>query len=56
MNDLVHIYCVLQGIILVYDITDEKSFNNIKNWIQSVKEVHAIHIFKLPYSGKLSLV
>ncbi|MEQ2312358.1 Ras- protein Rab-13 [Ameca splendens] len=27
------------GIILVYDITDEKSFENIQNWMKSIKEV-----------------
>ncbi|XP_078287948.1 ras-related protein Rab-13-like [Rhinoraja longicauda] len=26
------------GIILVYDITDEKSFENIQNWMKSIKE------------------
>lgn len=30
---------VPQGIILVYDITDEKSFENIQNWMKSIKEV-----------------
>lgn len=30
-----------QGIILVYDITDEKSFENIQNWMKSIKEVGA---------------
>ena len=39
VNGLIHINCVLQGIILVYDITDEKSFDNIKHWIKSIKEV-----------------
>lgn len=29
----------LQGIILVYDITDAKSFENIQNWMKSIKEV-----------------
>ncbi|NXN07007.1 RAB13 protein, partial [Indicator maculatus] len=27
------------GIILVYDITDAKSFENIQNWMKSIKEV-----------------
>ncbi|KAM4755771.1 ras-related protein Rab-13 isoform 1-T1 [Cyanocitta cristata] len=27
------------GIVLVYDITDEKSFENIQNWMKSIKEV-----------------
>ncbi len=35
------IYLVLwsQGIMLVYDITNEKSFDNIKNWIRNIEEV-----------------
>ncbi|XP_025246186.1 ras-related protein Rab-8B isoform X3 [Theropithecus gelada] len=28
----------LQGIMLVYDITNEKSFDNIKNWIRNIEE------------------
>ncbi len=30
-----------QGIVLVYDITDEKSFENIQNWMKGIKEVRA---------------
>lgn len=30
---------VLQGIMLVYDITNEKSFDNIRNWIRNIEEV-----------------
>lgn len=33
---------VPQGIILVYDITDEKSFENIQNWMKSIKEVRTL--------------
>ena len=33
------ILCVLQGIMLVYDITNEKSFDNIKTWIKNIQEV-----------------
>lgn len=28
-----------QGIMLVYDITNEKSFDNIQNWIRNIEEV-----------------
>lgn len=28
-----------QGIMLVYDITNEKSFENIKNWIRNIEQV-----------------
>lgn len=38
----------LQGIILVYDITDEKSFENIQNWMKSIKEVR---LFPLTCEG-----
>jgi Ras-related protein Rab-8A len=26
------------GIMLVYDVTDERSFNNIRNWIKNVEQ------------------
>lgn len=28
----------LQGILLVYDITNEKSFENIKTWIKNIEQ------------------
>lgn len=28
-----------QGIMLVYDVTNERSFENIKNWIRNIEEV-----------------
>ena len=31
--------CCEQGIMLVYDITNERSFENIKNWIRNIEEV-----------------
>lgn len=31
-----------QGIMLVYDISNEKSFENIKNWIRNIEEVRAV--------------
>ena len=34
---------LLQGILLVYDITNEKSFDNIRNWIRNIEEVK-IHV------------
>lgn len=33
------IFVSLQGIMLVYDITNDKSFENIKNWIRNIEEV-----------------
>ena len=32
------ISCVM-GIILVYDITSEKSFDNITKWLQNIEKV-----------------
>lgn len=29
--------------MLVYDITNEKSFDNIKNWIRNIEEVITVH-------------
>ena len=28
-----------KGIMLVYDVTNEKSFDNIRNWIRNIEEV-----------------
>lgn len=33
------LFCLFKGIMLVYDITSEKSFDNIKNWIRNIEEV-----------------
>lgn len=30
--------------MLVYDITNEKSFDNIKNWIRNIEEVGALKV------------
>jgi len=40
-------YCVveLQGAILVYDITDELSFNKIGQFVDAVKEV-SVYIYQ----------
>lgn len=32
-------FYAFQGIMLVYDITNEKSFENIRNWIRNIEEV-----------------
>ena len=29
----------MQGIMLVYDVTSEKTFDNIRNWIRNIEEV-----------------
>lgn len=45
-----HYLSTLQGIMLVYDITNEKSFDNIRNWIRNIEEVHCLPLFNLPSS------
>lgn len=37
--------------MLVYDITNEKSFENIRNWVRNIEEV----IYLLPLSTKDAL-
>ena len=34
-----------QGIILVYDITRQETFNNIRKWLRYVDEVSVIMVF-----------
>lgn len=36
--------------MLVYDITNEKSFDNIKNWIRNIEEVGAGSVGRLDAS------
>ena len=35
------------GIMLVYDITNEKSFENIKNWIRNIEENASADVEKM---------
>ena len=32
-------YQNLDGVLLVFDLTDEKSYNNLTKWLQQIKEV-----------------
>ncbi|XP_030321142.1 ras-related protein Rab-13 isoform X2 [Calypte anna] len=46
------------GIILVYDITDEKSFQNIQNWMKSIKELakeHGIRFFETSAKSSINV-
>lgn len=40
-----HVSLPTQGIMLVYDITNEKSFDNIRNWIRNIEEVRVPFCF-----------
>ncbi|XP_043935852.1 ras-related protein Rab-13 [Protopterus annectens] len=43
------------GIILVYDITDEKSFENIQNWIKSIRENAAADVERMLLGNKCDI-
>lgn len=36
--------------MLVYDITNEKSFDNIRNWIRNIEEVRRSDITAAPWA------
>ncbi|KAG7264529.1 hypothetical protein CRUP_019901 [Coryphaenoides rupestris] len=46
------------GIILVYDITDDKSFENIQNWMKSIRELakdHGIRFFETSAKSSINV-
>jgi len=40
------------GIMLVYDVTDEKSFKNIRNWIRNIEEHASEEVDKMILGNK----
>ncbi|ESO08175.1 hypothetical protein HELRODRAFT_75117 [Helobdella robusta] len=44
------------GIMLVYDITNEKSFANIKNWIRNIEEHATSDVEKMILANKCDMV
>uniref|UniRef100_A0A2I3GKL3 small monomeric GTPase n=1 Tax=Nomascus leucogenys TaxID=61853 RepID=A0A2I3GKL3_NOMLE len=47
---MVGIFCL--GIMLVYDITNEKSFDNIRNWIRNIEEHASADVEKMILGNK----
>jgi len=43
------------GIVLVYDITDEPSFNNIRNWIRNINEHASDRVNKILVGNKCDM-
>jgi len=44
------------GILLVYDVTDEKSFGNIRNWIRNIEQHASESVNKILIGNKCDLV
>ena len=40
------------GIMLVYDVTDVKSFENLKNWIRNIEENASVDVQKMLLGNK----
>ncbi|CAM8961786.1 unnamed protein product [Rhodiola kirilowii] len=43
------------GILLVYDVTDESSFNNIKNWIRNIEQHASDNVNKVLVGNKADM-
>jgi Ras-related protein Rab-8A len=44
------------GILLVYDVTEEDSFKNIKNWIRNIEQHAAENVDKVIIGNKCDCV
>lgn len=44
------------GIILVYDVTDERSFNNIRNWIRNIEQHASEGVNKILVGNKCDML
>lgn len=43
------------GILLIYDVTDESSFNNIRNWIRNIEQHAADNVNKILVGNKADM-
>jgi len=43
------------GILLVYDVTDESSFNNIRNWIRNIEQHASDNVNKVLVGNKVDM-
>jgi Ras-related protein Rab-8A len=44
------------GILLVYDVTDERSFNNIRNWIRNIEQHASEGVNKILVGNKCDML
>lgn len=55
LNCVIFLSLEAMGIMLVYDITQEKSFENIKNWIRNIEENASTDVEKMLLGNKCEL-
>ena len=51
-----NLFLKVMGAIIIFDITNEKSFNNLKNWVQMVKEECGPHMTIIIVGNKNDLI
>jgi Ras-related protein Rab-8A len=44
------------GILLTYDVTDERSFNNIRNWIRNIEQHASEGVNKILIGNKCDML
>jgi len=45
-----------QGILLVYDVTDRRSFESIRNWVSQIQQHADVHVNKILVGNKADMV
>ena len=43
------------GILVVYDVTDERSFNNVRNWIKNIEQFASEGVCKILIGNKCDI-
>ena len=51
-----NLFLKVMGAIIIFDITNEKSFNNLKNWVQMIKEECGPHMTIIIVGNKNDLI
>ena len=51
-----YLYNCAQGILLVYDVTDRRSFESIRNWISQIQQHADVHVNKILVGNKCDML